>query len=251
MGVLKQIVMRVRWEVRLGLDRIVDRYYSIDTVVRAPLPKAFESGQFADAYVNGSTSYWILRYYFDYKKLGPQEVFYDVGCGHGRVLCAVARHHVAKCVGIELSAEFAEKARANVAALRGRISPIEVRVGDAAQMDYADGTTFYFGNPFGADTMQAVLKQIGETVAANPRAVKCIFLLPREQGSDAVRGVIEATGWLRFVTGQPLPFSPMRIDYWASEPTQHEDTKAVENAFATHANDQRPTVVSSSCGSGL
>jgi len=223
MSVLKRIARRARWEVRLGLDHIGDRYYSIDTVPAGPLPKSLESSRFGDAYVNGPVSYWILRSYIDCKKLGAKEVFYDIGCGHGRVLCMVARHRVAKCIGIELSTEFAEKARANAAALRGRISPIEVHVGDAAEMDYTDGTTFYFGNPFGADTMRAVLKRIGETVAAKPRAVRCIFVLPTTARLDAIGRVIETSGWLRFVGEQSLWYSPMRVEYWAWGPNRNGD----------------------------
>jgi SAM-dependent methyltransferase len=221
MSVLKRNTRRVRWELRLRLDRVADWFYSIDTVVAGPLPQAKESSRFGDAYVNGPVSYWILRSYLDCKNFGPKEVFYDIGCGHGRVLCMVARHRVAKCIGIELSTEFAEKARANAAALRGRLSPIEVRVGDAVDMDYTDGTTFYFGDPFGADTMRAVLKRIGQSVAATPRAVRCIFVLPVAERSDAVRRVIEISGWLRFVGEQSLSYSPMRVEYWAWVPNQN------------------------------
>lgn len=223
MNVLRRNARRVRWELRLGLDRIVDWFYSIDTVIAGPLPRAGESSRFGDAYVNGPVSYWILQSYLDCRKLGPTEVFYDIGCGHGRVLCMVARHRVAKSIGIELSTEFAEKARANAAALRGRVSPIEVRVGDAAEMDYTDGTTFYFGDPFGADTMRAVLKRIGETVAAKPRAVRCIFILPVAERSDPVRRVIETSGWLRFVGDRSLSYSPMRVEYWAWGPNGNGD----------------------------
>lgn len=214
MSLLKQKARRVRWEVRLGLDRVVDWFYSIDTVVAGPLPHAVESSRFGDAYVNGPVSYWILRSYLNCKNLGTKEVFYDIGCGHGRVLCMVARHRIAKCIGIELSAEFAEKARGNAAALHGRVSPIEVRVGDAAEMDYTDGTTFYFGDPFGAGTMRAVLKRIGESIQAKPRAVRCIFVLAVAERSQAVRRVIEDSGWLRFVGEQTLSYSSMRAEYW-------------------------------------
>jgi len=221
MSVLKRSAQRARWLLRLGVDRVGDWFYSIDTVVAGALPHASEISRFGDAYVNGPVSYWILRSYLDCKTLGPKEVFYDIGCGHGRVLCMVARHRVAKCIGIELSKEFAEKARTNAVALRGRVSPIELRVGDAAEMDYSDGTTFYFGDPFGAYTMRSVLKRIGETLTANPRAIRCIFVLPIFERSDAVRRVIETSGWLNFVGGQSLPYSPMRVEYWGGGPNRN------------------------------
>ncbi len=210
-----------RWRLRLALDRILDQYYAIDTVISGAMETASESSRFGDAYVNGPVSYWILRSYLDCRSLGPEEVFYDIGCGHGRVLCLVARHRIKKCVGIELSAEFAEKARANAAALRGRVSPIEVRVGDAAAMDYSDGTTFYFGDPFGADTMRAVLQRIRESIAARPRAIRFIFVLPILERSDAVRQVIKDSAWLRFAGERSLPYSAMRAEYWVWSPQRN------------------------------
>jgi len=242
MSFLKRSACWIRRQIRLGLDQLADWFYSIDTVVADP-PQAVENSRFCDAYVNGPVSYWILRSYLDCTNLGPKEVFYDIGCGHGRVLCMVARHRVARCIGIELSTEFAEKARANAAVLRDRVSPIEIRVGDAAEMDYIDGTIFYFGDPFGADTMRAVLKRVGETVQAKPRAVRCIFVLPAGERSDAVRRVIEASGWLRFVDSKSPWYSAMRVCYWASGPNQ-TDTYRHSKRFLHAANDQglRPVV---------
>ena len=109
---------------------MTDLFYSIDTVIDGTMPPAAESCRYGDANVNGPVSYWILRAYLDYRKIGPKEVFYDIGCGHGRVLCVVAQHRVEKCFRIELSKEFSEKARANALAVNVRASPIEVRVGD-------------------------------------------------------------------------------------------------------------------------
>lgn len=231
---VKRIARQVRREVRIGLDRIIDRYYSIDTVISGSLPKALEFSRFADAYVNGPVSYWILRSYIPWEQIGPNDVFYDIGCGHGRVICMLARHRVAKCVGIELSREFAEKARVNAMTLRGRVSPIEVRVGDAAEMDYAEGTTFYFGDPFGADTMRAVLKRIAQSVQAKPR-VTCIFVLPTTERSYQVRQAIESSGWLHFVGEQSVPFSPMRVEYWNWARSETETRRCLRTLSAVGA----------------
>jgi len=62
-------------------------------------------------------------------------------------------------------------------------------------MDYTDGTTFYFGDPFGDKTMRAVLNRIGRTLAINPRPVRCIFVVPVAEQSKAVQKVI-ANKWL-------------------------------------------------------
>lgn len=221
MILLKQIARRARWETRMVVDRIGDRFYSIDTVPVGPMPMPAETAKFGDAYVNGPVSYWLLRYYIDWKKLGPTDVFYDIGCGHGRVLCMVARRRVRMCIGIELSGEFAKKARENVAKLRGRLSPVEVRVGDAAETDYPEGTMFYFGNPFGPATMREVLKRIGDSVATKPRSITCVFVLPQQESrSDSLREVIENSQFLHLRGRRFLPGSPMGAEYWAWEPKQ-------------------------------
>ena len=195
-----------------------DWLYGIDTFQAGPLPLARECSRFGDGYVNGPVSYWILYSYLDCKKLRTGEVFYDIGCGDGRVLCMVARHRIAKCVGIELSEAFAAKARANAKSLRGRLAPIEVRVGDAVEMDYSDGTTFYFGDPFGADTMLAVLNCIHGTLVSNPRPVQFIFVLPIAEKSNTVRQVIATNGWLQYIGHKYLRYSGMGAEYWAFAP---------------------------------
>jgi len=195
-----------------------DRLYAIDTVEAGPLTLAKEHSRFGDAYVNGPVSYWILHSYLDCKKLQPDDVFYDIGCGDGRVLCMAARHRIAKCVGVELSKSFAAKAIANAKSLRGRLAPIEVRVGDAAEMDYDDGTTFYFGDPFGANTMLAVLNRIHGTLRNHPRSIKCIFILPIAERSNVVQQVIAASGWLHYISHKHLRYSAMRAEYWAYAP---------------------------------
>lgn len=226
---LQSLLAGCRRELRLGLDRAVDCFYGIDTVMSGRLPHAREASRFEDAFVNGPVSYWLLHRYVDRAALRPDEVFYDIGCGDGRVLCFIARKRIRRCVGVELSADFADNARRNAAALRGRRSPIEVRVGDAAGMDYADGTTFYFGDPFGADTMREVLGKIRDTVATHPRPVRCIFIL-RKQERPQVEAAIRTCGWLVLAGQRSLPYSPMRAEHWTYEPTQ-----AAKDAQATQS----------------
>lgn len=212
---VRQFAKRTRWMTRLATDQLGDWLYSIDTVEAGPLPLAKERSRFGDAYVNGPVSYWILHSYLNCAKFPGDDIFYDIGCGHGRVLCMVARQRITKCVGIELSDSFAAKARANAKSLRGRLAPIEVRVGDAAEMDYNDGTRFYFGDPFGAGTMLAVLNRIYGTLKKSPRSIQCIFILPILERSNAIRQAIAASGWLHYVGHKHLPFALLRAEYWA------------------------------------
>lgn len=204
----------IRRKLRIALDLVGDRYYSIDTVLSGSLPSATEDSQFHDSHPNGPVSYWILKSYIDFGNAGRNDVFYDIGCGDGRVLCMMARHPIAKCVGIELGEEFAAKARKNVMAMRGRVAPVEVFAADATTFDYSDGTLFYFGDPFGPDTMRVVLKKIGDSVAKKPRSVTCMFVFRSLENATAARPVLETSGWLRPEKKKKLPYSPMRVEYW-------------------------------------
>jgi cyclopropane fatty-acyl-phospholipid synthase-like methyltransferase len=93
-------------------------------------------------------------------ELWPDDVFVDIGCGKGRVLCCAARSRVAKVVGVDLSEEFCEQARQNARRVRGLRAPIEVTTGLAEEFDYSECTAFFMFSPFGPDTMRKVLSKI-------------------------------------------------------------------------------------------
>lgn len=92
--------------------------------------------------------------------LGGADVFYDLGCGKGRVLCHFARKPIRKAVGVEYDPELAELAAENVRTLAARRAETSVIVGDAAAQDYSDATLIFMFNPFGADTMRRVLGRV-------------------------------------------------------------------------------------------
>lgn len=111
-------------------------------------------------------------------RMTPEDVFYDIGCGAGRVICVVARRRIRKCVGIELSESLCRLARENARRLRGRQTPIDIVEGDATLVDYSDGTIFFFFNPFGPQTLQTVLDSIQKSLLQKPRRLQCIYLNP-------------------------------------------------------------------------
>ena len=109
------------------------------------------------------------------------DVFYDIGCGKGRILCVAARRRLRRVVGIELFEELCADARRNAAALRGKKTPIEVICADAARADYADGTVFAMFNPFGEATMRAVIASIGESMRQRPRDIRIGYYMPKHE----------------------------------------------------------------------
>ncbi|MDD2673183.1 MAG: class I SAM-dependent methyltransferase, partial [Syntrophales bacterium] len=122
------------------------------------------------------------------------DIFYDIGCGMGRILCLASRLPVRMCIGIEIVPELAAIAEGNARMLRGRRSEIQVRIANAAEADYSDGTIYCMFNPFGAATMEKVLSRIGETLQESPRPVRLGYFNPVHENAFKSSGFLELTG---------------------------------------------------------
>lgn len=122
-----------------------------------------------------SPDYLHLRRVVRRLDLRPADVVYDLGCGAGRFLCLAAQCKVSLCVGVEIEQHLCEKARVNVARLRGRRSPIVIRHRDCAAADVSDGTVYYLYNPFGADTMRAFLGNLLRSLIDRPRSIRIVY----------------------------------------------------------------------------
>jgi cyclopropane fatty-acyl-phospholipid synthase-like methyltransferase len=114
----------------------------------------------ADSVFYATMNYSAIWRVLDHLDLGPSDVFVDIGCGKGRVLCCAARYPVAQVMGVDLSAPLTEEARENARRLRGRRAPVTVHASDATAFDYSQATALFLFNPFGADTMSLVLDKI-------------------------------------------------------------------------------------------
>jgi precorrin-6B methylase 2 len=138
-------VNNLRWERRLGV--------STRGRLAAAAPKP-------DAVHYATIDYPIIHRTIGRLSLQPADVFVDVGCGRGRVLCCAARHVCQKVIGIEYSDEFCVTAHANARQMRGKQTPIVVQKGIAEEFDYSDATVLYFFCPFGPATLDVVLNKI-------------------------------------------------------------------------------------------
>src|SRR5262245_56672077 len=189
-----------------------DRWYGIDTATSAidrqqpSLPDAspYEPLRYAAAHV-------VLREV----ALGHEDVFFDVGCGKGRMLCLVARQRLKKCVGIEYAPGLAAAAVANSRRARWLTTPIEVRTEDAAHADYSGATIVFFYNPFGVERLQQCLARIGESVSRQPRPIRIVYVNP--VAAQAFRDC----SWLRLVRTFDVPYrrrnDPSTVAIWEGE----------------------------------
>ncbi|MGN6488355.1 MAG: class I SAM-dependent methyltransferase [Devosia sp.] len=121
-----------------------------------------------DAQIYGTVDYPHVRSVLAALALTPSDVFIDVGCGRGRVLCCAALQDCAAVVGVELSPELCAEARVNGQKMRGRRTSIEVYQVAAQDFDYQGATALYFFNPFGAATLDLVLAKIRADTSGAP-----------------------------------------------------------------------------------
>lgn len=123
-------------------------------------------------------NYLYIRRLLRRLELREEDVLFDIGCGKGRIVCVAARRRLKRVVGVELFEELCDAARANAARLRGRNAPVEIRCGDAATMDYSEGTVFVLYNPFGPATMSAVLDRLRESFSRSARRIRIGYYMP-------------------------------------------------------------------------
>lgn len=135
-------------------------------------------------------SYRNVRRILNVVNPGPEDVFYDIGCGMGRILCVAAQRPMRRCVGVELLEPLCQIARQNAANLRARKAPIQIIRGDAAAADLSEGTIYFMFNPFGPDTLRDTLENIRCSLAQKPRTVKVVYYHAKYQS------VLERQGWL-------------------------------------------------------
>jgi SAM-dependent methyltransferase len=143
-----------------------------------------------DAVFYATPPYRLVRRVVRRLALTPADVFVDIGCGKGRVLCCAARHELAGAVGVEVSPDLCAAARRNADRMRGRRTAVTVHHGPAEEFDYANGTAFFLFNPFGAATLRRVLDRIRDQTAG--RAVRFAYVVPTHEATFHDRPWLEA-----------------------------------------------------------
>lgn len=104
--------------------------------------------------------------------LGPDDVFYDLGSGVGRVTILAALLSDAHARGVEYETAYAEYAQRRVKDLNlARIAFINA---DARDVNYADGTVFFLYTPFKGKILQRVLALLRHE-ARNRRIRVCTY----------------------------------------------------------------------------
>lgn len=168
-----------------------------------------KSARYWDNFFYTTVGYRTTRQILRLVEPRPEDVFYDIGCGMGRILCVAARKPMRKCIGVELFEPLCEIARRNAKNLRGRKTHIEVVCGDATTADLSEGTIYFMFNPFGPQTLRDTLENIRRSLAKKPRTIRIVYYKP------AHKSVIEGLDWLVKVRDFE-PFRRHALTIWAS-----------------------------------
>ena len=133
-------------------------------------------------------------------EVGPDDVFVDIGVGMGRMLLVAGRYPMKRVIGVEISEELAEIARANVQRARRRLKvrDVEVIAADALEWEIPDDLTIvYFFNPFEGETFACVFDRILASLDRAPRRMRVVYRKPTQHeyvmGTGRARVVREHT----------------------------------------------------------
>lgn len=152
--------------------------------------------------------YWrVLRHC----RPAESDVIVDVGCGKGRVLCCAATFPARQVIGVEIDPALCAAARENAARMRGRRCPISVENTAAQEFDYTPATILVMFNPFGRDTMAAVIGRVGRSLADRPRRLRVVY------GNPVDDDLLAAAPWLRRVEHWPAcPWTGRKfaVSFW-------------------------------------
>ena len=113
--------------------------------------------------------------------LKSSDVFVDLGCGKGRVLCCASRFKVQEIIGVEINKALCDIAERNARKLRGKKSRIKIINVSAEDFDYRRGTVYYLFNPFGVSALSSVLTKMEQSVRLHPRKIRIVYVNPVDE----------------------------------------------------------------------
>lgn len=196
--VIKPPYVRMR---TAAANAVFDKRYGIDTdgsLTAADLRLLDpDSRGYAPAYLS------TLPRILPHRQVDCDDVFVDIGSGKGRVvLQAALRYPFRRVYGVELAPELHEIALRNLEAIRDRLRCRDVRLvcGDALQFPIPDdASVFFFANPFVGELFGKVVDRLVESLEANPRRMRIVYVNPHEETTllrtGRFRQVRQLRGW--------------------------------------------------------
>lgn len=174
------------------IDYFYDRKLNVSTSwVRLFSEKEQQLTAFGDAGFIMSTPYSKLRKLIKHIDPKPNDVLADIGCGSGRVVLYLAHGPIGRAVGIDFDPGAIESAINN--AKRCGLPPEKAAFvcEDATKTELDEFNIIYLYNPFGAQTMSALLDNIAKSLKRNPRSLRIYYHNPTQ------KALFDRTTWLQ------------------------------------------------------
>ena len=175
------------WSADRALDQFADRLLGrgLDTSGYAFAPEHDHPDR-----LHYLPSAWhVLPRALRYLGVSDSDTFIDFGCGKGRVVHQAAKRPFRRVIGVEISPDLAEVARAGLEARRHqhRCQDVEIVVSDVAKYRVPDDLTIgYFFRPFEGEAFDALLQDIIDSIDRHPRCVRLIYVFPTNKARSAL-----------------------------------------------------------------
>ena len=178
---------------RAGLARRQRREARLaEAGLRETSGRVIEPDHFLPDNVHYEPSPWdCLKWAIRPRDIQPGDVFVDLGCGLGRVVCQAAAMPFSRVEGVEISPRLAATAQRIVEGRRESVVAGDVRIVVANAADYAipdDATYVYLYHPFAGETFRRVIGNVVASLDRRPRPLRLVYVCP------AMDDVIAATG---------------------------------------------------------
>jgi SAM-dependent methyltransferase len=121
----------------------------------------------------------------------PSDVFVDIGCGKGRVLCCASRFEIKKAIGVEVDNDLYRIARDNTRKARGKKSTIKIIHASAVDFDFRIGTIYYLFDAYGKSSLSITLAKMKESLLQHPRRFRIVYVNPVHEA------ILSKSAWLQ------------------------------------------------------
>jgi tRNA G46 methylase TrmB len=123
--------------------------------------------------------------------VSDRDIFIEFGCGKGLVVHQAAKRPFRRVIGVEISPVLAEIARTNLAARahQHKCRSVEIVVADVAEYSVPDDLTIgYLFHPVRNETLDALLRNIVDSIDRSPRRVRLIYVYPQQSSRVLATG---------------------------------------------------------------
>jgi SAM-dependent methyltransferase len=196
----------IRYDVRK------EKYYGINTFRRETLRRlTLKEGNISHSSAYEAVNYFILENLLgQFRKLYPSETsMVDAGCGKGRVLAVAPYFGFTQITGIDIARELCEMAEKNTGHIKRLFPGTHISILWENITDYhikPMDRVFFLFNPFDKTILQKFLRNIENSLIANPRPVYILYASPTHSDLFAENKfrVIYRVTKLKYLEGQIL-----------------------------------------------